>query len=359
MSAPSLVGSAQPRGLTLPTVNRTWSRLISDLLTGRDLTPEETWWAMDRVVNGEATSAQVSGFLIALRAKGETPAEIAGLASGLRQHATAITIPGLFVDIVGTGGDGTGAINISTMAAIVAASTGLTVVKHGGRAASSQSGGSADLVEHLGIPLDLSPADAVRVAKAAGITYLFAPRFNPGLRHVAAVRRELGVPTAFNVLGPLINPADPRHQLVGVADARMQPVLAAALASRGTTALVVRGDDGLDKLTTTASSCVWVVRNGHAVPEYLDPRSLGLPLSSPADLRGSTAAANAQVLHSVLAGDPSPARDVVLLNAAAAIAAVHLTDEPLVEQLAIALKQCGEAVDSGQAAATLARWIAA
>jgi anthranilate phosphoribosyltransferase len=340
-------------------VNRTWSGLITDLLTGRDLTPEDLWWAMDRVVSGEATSAQVSGFLIALRAKGETPAEIAAMASGLRRHATSVSMPGTFVDIVGTGGDRTGAVNISTMAGIVAASTGVTVVKHGGRAASSQAGGSADLVEHLGIGLDLSASDAVRVAETAGITYLFAPRFNPGLRHVAAVRRELGVPTAFNVLGPLINPADPQHQLVGVADARMQPVIAAALAERGTTALVVRGDDGLDKLTTTAPSCVWLVRNGCAVPELLDPRLLGLPLASPGDLRGSTAAANARVLHSVLAGDPSPARDVVLLNAAAAVAVMRLSDEPLVDQLAVALPVCTEAIDSGQSAATLARWIAA
>jgi anthranilate phosphoribosyltransferase len=345
--------------MTIRTAKRSWAALISGLLTGHDLTPADCWWAMDQVVLGHATTAQAAGFLIALRAKGETPDEIAAMADGLRGHATAVTIPGRFVDIVGTGGDGSGAVNISTMAAIVAAATGVTVVKHGGRAASSQTGGSADLVEHLGVPLDLSPTDAARVAATAGITYLFAPRFNAGLRHVAAVRRELGVPTAFNVLGPLINPADPQHQLVGVADARMQPVIAAALASRGTTALVVRGDDGLDKLTTTASSCVWVVRDGHAVPELLDPRSLGLPLSSPADLQGSTAAANAQVLRSVLAGDAGPVRDVVLLNAAAAVAAVTLTSRPLAEQLVTGLADCAEAIDSGHAAETLARWIAA
>jgi anthranilate phosphoribosyltransferase len=176
---------------------------------------------------------------------------------------------------------------------------------------------------------------------------------------VAEVRRELGVPTAFNVLGPLINPADPHHQLVGVADARMQPVIAAVLARRGSTALVVRGDDGLDKLTTTAGSCVWVVRNGHAVREQLDPRTLGLPLSSLADLRGSTAPANAAVLRSVLAGEPGPIRDVVLLNAAAAVAVTRLTPEPLAPQLADTLKLCAEAIDIGRAAATLARWIAA
>lgn len=344
---------------TLRTTDRTWSGLISDLLVGRELTAEEIWWAMDRVVGGEASSAQISGLLIALRAKGETPAEIAALAAGLRRHATAVDVPGPFIDIVGTGGDGTGAVNISTMAAIVAASTGVTVVKHGGRAASSQTGGSADLVEHLGIPLALSPADVLRTVEAAGIAYLFAPQFNPGLRHVAAVRRELGVPTAINVLGPLINPADPQYQLVGVADARMQPVIAAVLAHRGSTALVVRGDDGLDKLTTTATSCVWVVRDGHAVPELLDPRTLGLPLSSLADLRGSTAPANAAVLRSVLAGEPGPVRDAVLLNAAAAVAVTRLTPEPLAPQLADALQLCAKAIDSGQTATTLTRWVTA
>ncbi|WP_433013462.1 anthranilate phosphoribosyltransferase [Kribbella sp. CA-294648] len=344
---------------TLRTTDYSWSALISDLLVGRELTPEELWWAMDSVVGGEATSAQLSGLLIALRAKGETPPEIAALASGVRRHAIAVDVPGLFVDIVGTGGDGTGAVNISTMAAIVAASTGVTVVKHGGRAASSQTDGSADLVEHLGIPLSLSPADVLRTVEAAGITYLFAPTFNPGLRQVAAVRRELGVPTAFNVLGPLINPADPQHQLVGVADPRMQPVIAAVLAQRGSTALVVRGNDGLDKLTTTAGSCVWVVRNGHAVRQQLDPRTLGIPLSSLADLRGSTAAANAAVLRSVLAGEPGPVRDVVLLNAAAAVAVSRLGPEPLEPQLANALQLCAEAIDSGGAATTLARWVAA
>jgi anthranilate phosphoribosyltransferase len=337
---------------------RTWSAIITALLNNRDLSVADTFWAMDRVVRGEATSAQVSGFLIALRAKGETAEEIAGLADALRQHATPIDIPGVFVDIVGTGGDGTGAVNISTMAAIVAASTGVTVVKHGGRAASSTTGGSADLVEHLGVPLDQSPADVLRVVASAGIAFLFAPRFNPGLRQVAAVRRELGVPTAFNVLGPLINPADPRHQLVGVADPRIQPVIASVLAARGCSALVVRGEDGLDKLTTTAASRVWVVRGGVASPELLDPRELGISLCSSEDLRGSTAAANAEVLRSLLDGKPGPVRDVVLLNAATAVAVASLTSAPLVEQLAAAMTTCAEAIDSGLAAATLAQWIA-
>ncbi len=210
----------------MATTLRTWSGLISALLAGSDLTAADTAWAMDQLVLGDASPAQISGFLIALRAKGETAGEIAGLASVLRSHATPVRIPGPFVDIVGTGGDRTGAVNISTMAAVVAASTGVTVVKHGGRAASSSAGGSADLVEHLGVPLDLSADEAVRVADEVGLTYLFAPRFNRALRHVAVVRRELAVPTAFNVLAPLLNPADPQHQLVGVANPRMLPVIA-------------------------------------------------------------------------------------------------------------------------------------
>ena len=344
---------------TLRTADRTWSGIITALLSGRDLSADDTFWAMDELVRGEATSAQVSGFLIALRAKGETSAEIAGLADALRRHASPIAIPGTFVDIVGTGGDGTGAVNISTMAAIVAASTGLTVVKHGGRAASSTTGGSADLVEHLGVPLDLSPADVLRVIASAGITYLFAPRFNPALRQVSAVRRELAVPTAFNVLAPLINPADPRHHLVGVADPRMQPVIASVLAARGSSALVVRGGDGLDKFTTTAPSRVWVVRDGRAVFEQLDPSALGIARGSLDQLRGGTAAANAHVLRALLDGQLGPVRDVVLLNAAAAVAVASLTDAPLVEQLADGLAKCAEAIDSGRSAATLARWIAA
>jgi anthranilate phosphoribosyltransferase len=343
----------------LRTTDRTWSGIISALLSGRDLTDADAFWAMDEVVRGVATSAQVSGFLIALRAKGETPAEIAGLAEALRQRATPVTIPGRFVDLVGTGGDRTGAVNISTMAAIVAASAGVTVVKHGGRAASSATGGSADLVEQLGIPLDLPAAEAAAVAAEAGITYLFAPRFNPGLRHVAAVRRELAVPTAFNVLGPLINPANPQHQLVGVADARMQPVIASVLAARGSSALVVRGDDGLDKLTTADRSRVFVVREGTSASLLLDPRELGLRFSEPAELRGGDATANSAVLRRLLAGEPGPVRDVVLLNAAAALAVANLTADSLVEQLALCMEECAEAIDSGQAAATLESWIAA
>jgi len=340
----------------MATTFRTWSGLISALLAGSDLTAEDTAWAMDQLVLGDASPAQISGFLIALRAKGETADEIAGLASVLRSHATPVRIRGPFVDIVGTGGDRTGAVNISTMAAVVAASTGVTVVKHGGRAASSSAGGSADLVEHLGVPLDLSADEAVQVAAEVGLTYLFAPRFNPALRHVAVVRRELAVPTAFNVLAPLLNPADPQHQLVGVANPQMLPVIAGALAVQGRSALVARGDDGLDKLTTTGLSRLWVVYAGDASEVVFDPRSLGLAPASLADLRGGDAAFNAGVLRGLVDGEPGPVRDVVLLNAAAALVTLELGKGLLLEHLAESLERCREAVDKGYATATLERW---
>ena len=338
----------------MATTLRTWSGLISALLAGSDLSAADTGWAMDQLVLGEASPAQISGFLIALRAKGETADELNGLAAVLRSHAMPVRIPGPFVDIVGTGGDRTGAANISTMAAVVVAATGVTVVKHGGRAASSSAAGSSDLVEHLGVPLDLSPAQAAQTAADIGLTYLFAPRFNPALREVAVVRRELAVPTAFNVLAPLLNPADPQHQLVGVASARMLPVLAEALAGQGRSALVARGDDGLDKLTTTGYSRVWVVHGGSASEVVFDPRSLGLRPSSLAELRGGDAAFNARLLHGLVDGERGPVRDVVLLNAAAALATFSL--ESGLDQLGDCFERCQEVVDSGRAAAVLDRW---
>ncbi|MFG1906847.1 anthranilate phosphoribosyltransferase [Kribbella sp. NPDC048928] len=340
----------------MATTLRTWSGLISALLAGSDLTAADTGWAMDQLVLGDASPAQISGFLIALRAKGETADELNGLATVLRSHATPVRIRGPFVDIVGTGGDRTGAANISTMAAVVVAATGVTVVKHGGRAASSSAAGSGDLVEHLGVPLDLSPADAAQRAADVGLAYLFAPRFNPALRHVAVVRRELAVPTAFNVLAPLLNPADPQHQLVGVANPRMLPVLAEALAKQGRSALVARGDDGLDKLTTTGYSRLWVVHGGSASEVVFDPRSLGLRPSSLAELGGGDAAYNARLLRALVAGERGPIRDVVLLNAAAAL--TSLTLDTGLERLADSFERCQEAVDSGRAAALLDRWLA-
>ncbi|MFB6725083.1 anthranilate phosphoribosyltransferase [Kribbella sp. NPDC056345] len=341
----------------MATALRTWSGLISALLNGSDLTTADTGWAMDQVVLGDVSPAQISGFLIALRAKGETADELLGLASVLRSHAIPVRIDGPFVDIVGTGGDRTGAINVSTMAAVVAASTGVTVVKHGGRAASSSAGGSADLVEQLGVPLDLSASEAARSAADVGLAYLFAPRFNPALRQAAVVRRELGVPTAFNVLAPLLHPADPQHQLVGVANPQMLPVIAQTLCQQGKTALVARGDDGLDKLTTTTFSRLWLVSDGTLRETVFDPRGLGLRPTTLSALRGGDAASNARVLHALVNGEPGPVRDVVLLNAAAALTTLNLQPDHFLDQLATCLDECRAALDSGRTATTLARWI--
>ncbi|GLH96578.1 anthranilate phosphoribosyltransferase 1 [Phytohabitans aurantiacus] len=340
-------------------MTHTWAALLSSLLDRRDLTSAETAWAMSQIVSGEASPVRVAGFATALRAKGETAAEVEGLVAALRASAARVAIPGTTADIAGTGGDRTGAANISTVAAIVAASTGVTVVKHGGRAASSTTGGAADLVEYLGVPLELTPAQAARVAAEAGITFLFAPMFNSGLRHAATVRRQLGVPTVFNILGPLINPAAPAHQVIGVADARMAPVIAEMVAAGGRSALVVRGDDGLDKLTTVTTSRVWTVHDGVMTRTVLDPRELGLSRPDPAALRGGDAAANARIAHAVLDGRPGPIRDVVLLNAAAVLVAASPHRPSLVDALATAMVRCAEAVDSGAARATLARWVAA
>ncbi|WP_328467157.1 anthranilate phosphoribosyltransferase [Actinoplanes sp. NBC_00393] len=324
----------------------TWPELVTRLLANEDLTAESAAWAMERVIAGEARPAQLAAFLVALRAKGEAAAEIDGFVTALLHAATPVSVAGDTLDIAGTGGDGTNAVNISTMAAVVAAATGVTVVKHGGRAASATSAGSADLVEALGVPLDLPPERSAGI----GITFLFAPRVHPGMRYAAPVRRELGVPTVFNLLGPLINPARPAYRLVGVADARMLPVIVEVLRRRGSNALVVRGDDGLDKLSTSTTSQVWTVRDGVATHTVLDPRDLGLARPAPGALRGGDAAANARVMHELLAGQRGPVRDAVLLNAAAALTT---TGTALPEALA----RCAEAVDSGAAAATLKRWV--
>jgi anthranilate phosphoribosyltransferase len=344
-----------PSAQTVPS----WRTVLALLLGRHDLSGATAVWAMERVVRGDASSAQVAAFLTALRAKGETAIEVDGFVTALLSAATPINIPGPTVDIAGTGGDGTNAVNISTMSAIVVAATGATVVKHGGRAASAVTAGSADVVEHLGIPLDL-PGDAVAaVAVETGITFLFAPQFHPGMRHAGPVRRELGVPTVFNILGPLINPAIPTRRLVGVADARAVPVIVDVLRMRGAAALVVRGDDGLDKLTTATTSQVWAVRDGRATHHVLDPRVFGIPRPASGALRGGDAAANAHVVRDLVRGRPGPIRDAVLLNAAAAVVTAEPVDAPLVDRMEAALARCADAVDSGTASDTLTRWIAA
>ena len=335
----------------------TWPVLLSQLLRGESLTAADTAWAMREVMSGEATPVQVAGFVVALRAKGETPDEVAGLVDVMLEQAAHVTVPGRVVDTCGTGGDRAHTVNISTMAALVVAGAGVPVVKHGNRAASSACG-SADLLEALGVVVDLPPAAVGPCLADAGIAFCFAPVFHPGMRHSAVPRRELGVPTVFNVLGPLTNPARPAAQAVGVSDARLAPVMAGVLAARGVDALVFRGDDGLDELTTTSTSTVWVVAGGTVSRTEFDPASLGLPRAGLEDLRGADAAFNAAVARDLLGGAQGPVRDAVLLNAAAAIAAYDADPGDLVDRLAAGLTRAAAALDDGRAATLLNRWVA-
>ena len=357
-----------------------WPALIRALIGRRALTAEQTAWAMNEIMEGAASPAQIAGFGVALRAKGETVDEMSGLAASMLAHATPISIAGPVTDLVGTGGDGLLTVNVSTMATMVAASAGVPMVKHGNRAASSACG-AADVLEALGVVIDL-PAAATEVLFAeVGIAFLFASMYHPSLRHAGPVRRDLGVPTAFNYLGPLTNPARPSSLAVGVADPLMGPVLAGVYAQRGESALVFHGDGGLDELSTTGPSTVWVACDGAVTATSFDPAALGLPRASIADLRGGDPTVNAAVVRAVLAGQAGPVRDIVLLNAAAAITAARLgaagsgsgsssssssgpgqdrvscaDSDSLAKALGDGLARAAAAVDSGATADLLDRW---
>ncbi|WP_129669172.1 anthranilate phosphoribosyltransferase [Phytoactinopolyspora endophytica] len=339
-------------------VPQTWRGVLSTLVAGYDLPVESATWAMNEIMRGEATEVQIAGFVIALRAKGETVAEVEGFVEAMYANATPFAYSGPALDVVGTGGDGAHTVNISTMAAIVAAGAGARVVKHGNRAATSACG-AADVLERLGLRLDLPPARVAELVDEVGIAFCFAPAFHPSMRFAAVPRRELGVPTVFNFLGPVANPARPTAQAVGVADPRMAGVLAGVLAARDVSALVFRGDDGLDELTTTTTSRIWVVHEGEVAEERFDPATLGLAPASQEALRGGDAAYNADVVRKVLIGEEGPVRDAVLLNAAAGLAAYHSSGAPLADRMSAGLQQATEAVDSGAAASLLDRWIAA
>jgi anthranilate phosphoribosyltransferase len=277
----------------------------------------------------------------------------------MRDRAAPLTVPTRAVDVVGTGADRAHTVNISTMAALVVAGSGRPVVKHGNRAATSACG-SADVLEELGVAIDL-PADGVAASVASvGIGFCFAPVFHAGMRHAGAARRELGVPTFFNFLGPLTNPARVSASAVGCADRRMAPVMAAVLADRGDSALVFRGDDGLDELTTTTTSSVWVAAAGEVRETSIDPQRFGIAAVAPEALRGGDRARNAAVVREVLAGGGADVRDAVLLNAAAGIAAYDgLAPDGLDDALAAGLRVAAESIDSGAAAELLTRWVAA
>jgi anthranilate phosphoribosyltransferase len=336
-----------------------WPELLTGLVQRKDQSSEAAGWAMEQILNGAATPAQLAAFVIALRSKGETVTELSGMADIMIEFATPIEIPGPAVDVVGSGGDRANTVNISTMAAIVAAGAGARVVKHGNRSASSACG-AADVLEALGVVLNLAPENQQRVVDQTGIGFLFAPLYHPALRHAAGARSELGIPTTFNFLGPLANPAQPGAQAVGVADARMAELMAGVFAGRGNHGLVFHGGDGLDELTTTTTSTVWVFADGRLDVTELDPRELGIARAAADDLVGGDAAINAQVVHDLLAGVAGPIRDIVVLNSAAALTAY---DKPavarLLDQFRTNLVRADEAIASGAARTKLAEWVEA
>ncbi|MGO4598808.1 anthranilate phosphoribosyltransferase [Terrabacter sp. 2RAF25] len=340
----------------------TWSGLLTDLIAGRDLDRPTAEWAMNQIMEGEATPSQVAGFLVGLRAKGESIDEMRGLAEQMLAHARRIEVPGPSLDIVGTGGDRAHTVNISTMSSMVAAAAGVRLVKHGNRAASSSSG-SADVLEALGIDLSLPPERVVEVADEAGITFCFAQTFHPSFRHTAVPRRDLGVGTAFNFLGPLTNPAQPTYAAVGCADARMAPLLAGVFADRGKDAAVFRGDDGLDEVTVSTTTHVWWVRAGAVTERSVDPTRLGLELHPIEALRGGDAAHNAGVVRETFAGAAGAVRDAVLLNAGIALALTRpdsgTSSSDFDADLRAGMALAAEAIDTGAAAALVERWVAA
>jgi anthranilate phosphoribosyltransferase len=330
------------------------------LTAGRNLSAGQAAWAMEQVMTGAATPAQIAAFAVSMRMKGPSAEEVRELADTMLNHARRVPTDAIgtdTVDVVGTGGDGANTVNLSTMAAIVVAASGVPVVKHGNRAASSRSGG-ADMLEALGVRIDLGPEEVVRSVSEVGIGFCFAPLFHPSYRHASAVRREIGVPTVFNLLGPLTNPASPRAGLIGCAFADLAEVMAGVFAARGSSVLVVHGDDGLDELTTTTKSTIWRVQAGTIERLTFDSAAFGFARAELDELVGGSAEENADEARSVLGGATGPVRDAVVLNAAGAMVA-HAglsSDATWLPAWEAALVRAGHAIDSGAAEKLLARW---
>lgn len=346
-----MVGSSMDSGTV------SWPHVLGRLTAGDDLSAAEARWAMTRIMEGTATDAQVAAFGVALKMKGVTGVELEALASTMVGFSRRVPTARRCVDIVGTGGDRQGTVNISTMSAVVVSACGVPVVKHGNRAATSRSGG-ADVLEALGVAIDLGPEEVGRCLEEAGVAFCFAPVFHPALRYAAAPRKEIGIPTVFNVLGPLTNPAAPVANLIGCAFEDLMPVMAEVFRIRGSSALVVRGEDGLDEITLTGRTRVLRVVGGEMAEAVIDPRTLGMSLCSLDELRGGDADVNADVARRLLDGRSGPVRDAVLLNSAAALVAYRgvALDEDLDSALRDGIERAAQAVDSGAAARLLERW---
>lgn len=343
----------------------TWPQILKQLLAEENMSREESSWAMREIMNGDATESQMGAFMIALRSKGETVQELAGLVDVMLENAVLLETGDDAVDIVGTGGDMFGTVNISSMASILAAASGVPVLKHGSRSASGKTGAS-EMLEVLGIRLDLSPQQVAKVFKDAGITFFFAPVFHPAMRHVAPVRKQIGIPTTFNFLGPLANPAQPIATALGVSDRRGAPLMAQELSNRGRAGLVFRADDGMDELATTAENTIWEVSQGEIREHRISASDLGLKESEIAQLLGGDARHNAQVATDLFSGakfeNSEVIGEMVALNAAAGLVSYELAKNPdstsknLSSRLQQALEVTTDALGSGKALKKLEEW---
>jgi anthranilate phosphoribosyltransferase len=328
-----------------------WPAILGRLLAHEDIPAEDAARAMRTILRGEATSAQVAAFAVALRAKGETAGELAGLAGAMLELTPRVETPGPVVDTCGTGDDRSGTFNVSTVAAIVAAGGGAVVAKHGNRAVSSRCG-SADFLEAVGVNIALDAGGVTRCLAECGIGFMFMPAFHAALERTTGLRKELGIPTVFDFVGPLANPARPAAQVVGVSDQRMVPVMAGVLSQRRSRGYVVRGTDGLDEITTTGPTEVYEVNAGTYFQYHVLPIELGVPVARPDDLAGGDPETNVRIARAVLSGKEGPARDIVCVNAAAALSAAGLADD-----IQDGLERAAESIDSGKAAGVLDRWI--
>jgi len=333
-----------------------WDVNISRLQLGLDLEANDVQWCMNEILNGSADIESIKSFLIALKTKGETSEEVGALVSQMYQHCAPITINERAVDTVGTGGDGAHTINISTTAAIIAAAAGVKVVKHGNRAASSKSG-AADLLEALGININLDGVGVQKTFESLGIGFCFAPVFHPAMRFAAPARKELGTPTVFNILGPLANPAQPKAAAIGVANDRMHLVMAQVLGDRGVDGFVFRGDDGLDEITLATTTSVLSIGGGEITSDRIDPLDFDIQRAPISALVGGDAIENARITTAIFAGEKGAPRDAVVLNAAAAIAAYDARFElNLHNRMALGISRAIEAIDSGGATRLVAKW---
>ena len=333
-----------------------WELHISRLRSGLDLEPVEVQWCMNEILTGNAEIEVIKEFLLALKAKGETSSEVGALVDQMYEHCAPITINERAVDTVGTGGDGAHTINISTTAAIVAAAAGVKVVKHGNRAASSKSG-SADLLEALGININLDGTDVEKTFSELGIGFCFAPVFHPAMRFAAPARKELGTPTVFNILGPMANPARPQAAAIGVASESMHFVMAQVLSNRGIDGFVFRGDDGLDEITLATTTSVLTIGAGEITRGLIDPLDFGIERAPIAALVGGDSVENARITTAIFAGEKGAPRDAVVLNAAAAIAAYEARfDLNLHERMALGVSRAIDAIDSGASTRLVSKW---